>query len=157
AIWRPSTGTWWLLMSSGRQVSQGWGQAGDVPVPGDYDGDGKTDFGIWRPSTGTWWVLSSTKGQLSQSLGQPGDIPVNTPVGYRRSVNGSLLKQSNFDGDWKTDVAVWGPATGTWSVMLSSSGDQVSQRWGQSGDVVVPGDYDGDGKTDYAIWRSSTG
>lgn len=58
AIWRPSTGTWWVLGGTGsQQTSQGWGTNGDIPVPGDYDGDGKTDFCVFRPSNGTWYVM----------------------------------------------------------------------------------------------------
>ena len=34
-----------------------WGVAADVAVPGDFDGDGKTDLAIYRPATGTWHVL----------------------------------------------------------------------------------------------------
>ena len=29
-----------------------WGFAGDVPIAGDFDGDGRTDIAVFRPSTG---------------------------------------------------------------------------------------------------------
>src|SRR2546422_97792 len=55
AVWRPSSGTWFIRPSSnpGNVIIQPWGASGDIPVPGDYDGDGKTDVAVWRPSTGT--------------------------------------------------------------------------------------------------------
>jgi len=44
------------LPSTGGAVTRQWGLAGDVPVPGDYDGDGRQDLAVWRPSSGEWFV-----------------------------------------------------------------------------------------------------
>jgi hypothetical protein len=62
--------------SNGAQQTQQWGTPGDIPVPGDYDGDGKTDFAVWRPGQGNWYVINSSNGaQQTQQWGTPGDIP----------------------------------------------------------------------------------
>ena len=45
AVYRPSTGGWWVLRSSTRfanYVNYPWG-SGDVPVAAGYDGDSKAD------------------------------------------------------------------------------------------------------------------
>jgi hypothetical protein len=63
--------------STGNSHATQWGQAGDIPVPGRYDTDARTDLAFWRPSTGTWYVLDSSTGrERDQQWGQPGDIPV---------------------------------------------------------------------------------
>src|SRR5439155_476902 len=64
----------------------------------------------------------------------------------------------DFDGDRKTDIAVFGPSDGVWNVIPSSNPSvPIQLQWGMPGDIPVPGDYDGDGKTDMAVWRPSTG
>jgi hypothetical protein len=68
---RSGAGAWYVLRSGGGSgLSIPWGVAGDVPVPGDYDGDGKTDVAVYRPPTGTW-LLSVV------APGQPGASPAS--------------------------------------------------------------------------------
>ena len=52
AVFRPSIGRWFLT----GQPPIDWGVAGDMPVPGDYNGDGIRDVAVFRPSNGTWFI-----------------------------------------------------------------------------------------------------
>ena len=116
------------------------------PVPGDYDGDGKTDRAVWSPGEGDWNIQRSSDGgtTLRQwGAGSMNDQPV----------------PGDYDGDGKADIAVWRPGEGNWYIQRSSDGGTTLQQWGAGSmnDKPVPGDYDGDGKADIAIWRPGEG
>lgn len=75
-----------------------WGAFGDIPISGDFDGDGKTDRAIYRD--GQWWIVDSSSGvgRLAATFGAPRDVPIS----------------GDFDGDGKTDFTVYRPTTGQW-------------------------------------------
>lgn len=64
----------------------------------------------------------------------------------------------DFDGDGKTDVAVWRPDDGMWFIIPSATPDSpIQTQWGMPGDIPVAADYDGDRIWDVAVWRPSGG
>ena len=137
AVWRPSTGVWWIRKSSdgystSTASSYQWGLPGDTPIVADFDGDGRTDLTVWRPSEGAWYVNFSSTGYNPAitariQWGLTGDIPV----------------ANDYDGDGRTDLAVWRPSNGTWYILLSSRGFGYDSariiQWGLPGDVPLSG------------------
>jgi hypothetical protein len=105
-------------------VTLALGTPTDIPVPGDYDGDGVTDIAVFQPATSTWVARLSSqdlKATTLATLGGAGDTPVS----------------ADYDGDGKADLAVF--HDGLWRILASSvnysSGIDLS--WGRRADVPL--------------------
>ncbi len=73
------------------------------------------------------------------------------------ALRAALALNGDYDGDGKTDPALWSASDGVWRIVRSSDNRAVNQSWGTAGDVALLGDYDGDGKSDLAVFRPSDG
>lgn len=98
----------------------------DRVVSGDFDGDARTDIAVYRASDGTWQYLrSSLTGQ---------NVPGATALqGFNWGLPGDIPQPADFDGDKRTDFAVFRPTTGVWYLSNSNNGAYntfSSPSWG---------------------------
>lgn len=191
AVYRPGYPSEWYIIRSGygnlvtnihsnkpNKIPQ-WGSNihNDIPICGDYDGDGRTDIVVYRPGPGGssgWYILKSSD-----------DFNVNLPVYLWGSTDVDMGGgyyvddfpiSGDFDGDGRTDFAVYRPNRpkqeggfydSEWWIVKSSDGYPLGvgnsvPKLGESywsggelqGDVPICADFDGDGKTDIATFRS---
>jgi len=117
SIYRPSEQRFYIINQLGAnggglgaaEFSFVFGDRGDVPFVGDFDGDGTDSVGLHRPSTGQVYLKNSLTGGLADiqfTFGNPGDKMV----------------AGDWDGDGVDTVAVYRPRWGVLFIKNSHAG-----------------------------------
>ena len=149
--WIPRTGngtstTWGIL-----DTSFYYGNPGDYPFVGDWDGDGIETPGLYRQSDGYVYLRNAnTQGiaDIKFYFGNPGDVPI----------------AGDFNGDGFDTVSIYRPSNQTFYIINklgSNDGGlgaaEFSYVFGDPGDKPFVGDFDGDGVETVGLHRESTG
>lgn len=171
-VYRPSTGQWLLRNTNTTgapniTVTFG-GEPGDLPVVGDWNGDGRTDIGIFN--NGTWTLAQlitikiCTLACITKTLVDP-----IAHIGFGEA--GDLPVAGDWDGDGKSELGVFhvDPVLQTGVFILRVPGIILvqpcsfcpfvpvpgfvpeSHNFGGPGNLPVAGDWDGDGRDSFGV------
>lgn len=151
ALVNPETGLWCLRGKYGQLQSFHYGEPGDYPMMGDWNGDGVDTPGVYRESNGQVYLRNAnTAGDadLQFPFGNPGDIPI----------------AGDFNGNGQDTVSLYRPSNQTVYIFnqLGQKGRgpgaaEVSYVVGLPGDKPFVGDFNGNGQDTVGLHRESTG
>jgi hypothetical protein len=130
------------LTSGAPTSSFGFGNSGDVPLWGDWNGDGTPNIGVYRPSNRTFYLSNDNKtAAIVVTIGNSGDRPA----------------AGDFNGDGTDSIALFRPGTGTWYITNNDHSVSSSFVYGAKGDVPLVGDWTKQGVSKVGVYRPSTG
>jgi hypothetical protein len=121
-----------------------FGNPGDTPLLGDWDGDGTDTVGMFRPSNGFVYLRNTNDfgvADIELFYGIAGDVPL---VG-------------DWDGDGFDTLAVYRDSRVFVSNELVTGPAELEFFFGVPGDRPFAGDFDGDGYSTIGLYRESTG
>jgi len=162
-VLRASTGEWFLDFNGNFQWDNcnvdrcytGFGQTGDLPVAGDWTGNGFAKIGLFRK--GQWLLDGSGNGvwegcnvDICLSFGQAGDLPVAGNWSGGTKAGAGVFRA----GTWYLDYN----GNGAWDGCQQNGGQDVClyNSFGVAGDLPAAGDWNGDGKAKVGVFRAGT-
>ncbi|MFJ1933346.1 transglycosylase family protein [Kitasatospora sp. NPDC088160] len=118
-----------------------FGNAGWIPLVGDWNGDGVASVGAYDPSTATFYLSNdNSTTAVTAKFGNPGWIP--------------LVGDWNKDG--KDSIGAYDPATATFYESNDNSTVVGSAKFGNPGWTPLVGDWNGDGVTSIGAYDPNT-
>jgi PKD repeat protein len=144
-IFRNPGGTWYLDYNNTGTVDKSFhfGEPGDIPITGDWDGNGIDGIAIFRPSTGYWYFDNNFDGSVDKS--------------FRYGGSSDRIIKGDWDGDGIDGIAIFRPSTGYWYFDYNLDGIvDTSFRYGCNTDRIIVGMWQGN-RDGIAIFRPSTG
>ncbi len=142
---RPSNGFTYLRNSNTPGFADReffYGVAGDIPVAGDWDGDGRDSIGIYR--NGMFYLKNSNSSGFADiqfPYGAPGDIPI----------------AGDWNGDGMDTVGVVRNGRFLLRNSNTSGSADLDFFYGTPTDIPIVGDWDGNGTDTVGAFRPSNG
>ena len=143
-VFNPASGQWQLTNGiKGLNVNNStppvnftftFGQVGDTPIAGDWDGNGIDGVGLFRTGNSNFILSNGFQGTIDIKPFIFGSL-------------GSRAIAGDWDGDGIDTIGVFSPNTGVMALNnVNSTGNGVGDivfNFGQSGDIPLAGDWDG--------------
>jgi hypothetical protein len=152
-VFRPSNERWYMDVNGDgsldrcgkdRCANLSVYQDGDLPVTGDWSGDGVTKVGLYRPSTGQWFL--DRNGDKSWD-GCRRDLCISSNVPAGHSFGTVEAEDLPVTGDWngtgKSKIGLFRPRTGEWLLDFNGNNqwDLYLTNFGYEGDIPVAGKW----------------
>ncbi len=145
-----SNSVWYLRNTNTTGVADIWavfgGETSDLPVVGDWNGDGIDSLGVYRSNVGQFILSDGNSGLVTENyrftFGNPGDTPfvghwtsdmLSDGVGVFRSSNGILYQRKT----------------------LTTGVSDFSGIYGDPGDQIVAGDWNSNNLDSVGVYRAS--
>jgi subtilisin family serine protease len=157
-VYRPGVG-FYLKMDNGNtwQPSTdqylGWDNTAiDLPIAGDWNGDGRAETGVYRPGVGFY---------LKMDNGSTWTPSTDSYLGWDNAA-GDLPVAGDWNGDGRAETGVYRPGSGFYLKMDNGNTWQPSTDqylgWDNTAiDLPIAGDWNMDGRAETGVYRPGVG